>query len=119
VSRQAPKPTRIAPVDLVCPACAAELIGLCQVGDAAVCIACRALITLDVEYHSEDGATGPVAVVDRAWLRRPTDAEERAWLTDPRVLAVIDLAARHHARHGSPHPNLRPPDDSGDRHPPY
>lgn len=111
------KPKSIDPQTLPCPGCAAELIGMTSVGDCSVCISCRALITLDVD-HSLVGVDwhGQPITTTVPYMRYPTDEEERAWLTDPRVQAVIKAVAEHHARFGSPHPDINPGDTGK---PPY
>ena len=112
------KPEIIGAITLTCPACAAELFGVTRVGDCSVCIACRALITLDVEmdwyYQADLNGIARLPRIVRAFLRFPTDAEETAWLNDPRVLNVINIVKRHHETHGSPHPRLNPGDDGRD-----
>lgn len=98
------RPYRIIAQELHCPACGVGIYGITHVGECSFCSACRAMITLDF-----DEQRNPV-------LRYPTDQEETEWLANPRVLRVIAALASHHERHGSPHPNVNPPDDGK---PPY
>lgn len=109
------KPTTISPniyTSVSCPACSAEIIGVTAVGDFSICIACRAIVILDVEWVIlHDPVRGKRGVVNDVFLRRPTDDEEMRALHSPAVQHFIGLVARHHERHGSPHPDISPPDD--------
>ena len=98
------RPYRIINQTLHCPACGVGIFGITHVGECSFCSACRAMITLDVTKER-----GP-------FLRYPTELEETTWLKDPRVLRVIATLRDHHARHGSPHPDIAPPDGEA---PPY
>ena len=100
---------------LPCPVCEVQLIGMNRVNEIFICIACRALIALDVEWDIVCHATaGRATHVTNVFLRRPTDDEEEQALRDPRVIEAIKMVAEHHRVHGSPHPAITPPDTSVD-----
>lgn len=96
---------------LACPACNATLIGMRLIGDCTICVSCRAMLTMDCDWHIEHQHAMKRAVITRLYLRRPTDAEEVKWLSDARVTDAIRIVAQHHQVHGSPHPNIAPPDE--------
>lgn len=98
----------VGPAEVTCPACAMEMVIHAVPGDVNICLGCRALLVLEVRWER---------LGEKSWrskdpvMRRPTDDEEMRWLSHPRVIAAIKQVADHHAQHGSPHPNITPPDN--------
>lgn len=87
-------------MELHCPACATDLVEMGRSSvpypTAYVCLACRAVLTIDVDTQN---------------LRYPTDDEEMTWLRAPGVKAAQVHVADHHRRWGPPMSH-RPDDGS-------
>lgn len=102
-------------IESTCPACDAVVIthGITQY-DISICMGCRALLVFEANislvYVTQLGIYSWLVMNDGHLLRRMTDAEEADALKNPQVQAAIAEVAEHHRRHGSPHPNISPPD---------
>ena len=107
-----PTPPRTLPnlAAMPCPACGAPLIGQLVIHEIFVCIACRALVTLDIDYDIIGSPHGRAVLINDAYLRLPTLDEEDQALRSPKVIEAIRMVAEHHRVHGSPHPRISPPD---------
>jgi hypothetical protein len=117
-----PKPPVFPPLELECPACGVDIVGVGTPSELVLCIGCRAILVFEVDltlmFDARDSSYAWCLLPGAAKLRRPTEDEERKALATPAVIAAIRAVAEHHARHGSPHPNIAPP-DGGPREDPW
>jgi hypothetical protein len=105
----------VAFTDLACPSCGTATWGQREIGQAGLCLQCRALIILDFDldpdgdHRNADGSLNSLGYTPRLKLRRPTDTEELALLRNARVQEWIRKLDAYHKMHGPP--MSHPPDD--------